>query len=68
METYSFLRELADSWMLLALFVFFIGVIVFAFRPGARAEQDEAARSIFRNENRPAPDLPESGNVTKEAS
>jgi hypothetical protein len=34
METYSFLREFADSWMLLFLFLFFIGVVVWVFLPG----------------------------------
>lgn len=56
METYSTLRAFADSWMLLALTLFFVGVIVWVFRPGARAAQDEAAMSIFRNERMPAPD------------
>lgn len=67
MDLYSLLREFADSWALLVLFVVFLGVIVFVFRPGARAQQDDAARSIFRNESRPAPDLPERGHMTKEA-
>lgn len=55
METYSFLRQLADSWVLLALTLFFIGVVAFVFRPGSRKAHDQAAESIFRNENRPAP-------------
>ncbi|MDB6176538.1 cbb3-type cytochrome c oxidase subunit 3 [Paracoccus sp. Z330] len=54
METYSFLRQLADSWALLALTLFFVGVILFVFRPGSRALQKDAAESIFRNESRPA--------------
>ncbi len=66
MDIYSLLREFADSWVLLALFMIFLGVIVFVFRPGSRAQQDDAARSIFRNESRPAPELPESGHMTKE--
>ncbi|MFC0201078.1 cbb3-type cytochrome c oxidase subunit 3 [Paracoccus rhizosphaerae] len=56
METYSFLRTLADSWVLLALTVIFVGVILFVFRPGARRVQRDAAESIFRNETRPAED------------
>lgn len=56
METYSFLRTLADSWVLLALTLIFLGVIVFVFRPGARRAQKDAAESIFRNETRPAED------------
>ena len=54
METYSFLRSLADSWALLLLVLFFLGVILFVFRPGSRKAHRDAAESIFRNENRPA--------------
>lgn len=54
METYSFLRGLADSWALLLLVLFFVGVILFVFRPGSRKTHKDAAESIFRNENRPA--------------
>jgi len=56
METYSFLRTLADSWALLAMFLFFVGLIVWIFRPGAKAKQDDAARMIFRNETKPKDD------------
>ena len=54
METYSFLRGLADSWALLVLVLFFVGVVLFVFRPGSRRKHRDAAESIFRNENRPA--------------
>jgi cytochrome c oxidase cbb3-type subunit 4 len=54
MEHYSFLRELADSWGLLAMTALFLGVCVWAFRPGSRALHDDAANSIFRNDKRPA--------------
>ena len=53
MDTYSFLRELADSWALLILTLIFLGVIGWAFRPGARALHNDAAAVPFRNE---APD------------
>ncbi len=56
MQTYSFLREFADSWMLLALTLVFIGVVIWAFRPGSRKAHDDAATSIFRNDARPAPE------------
>lgn len=56
METYSLLREFADSWMLLALFVTFLGVFAWAWRPGSRQVHDEAAQTIFRNETKPAGD------------
>ena len=54
METYTFLRELADSWALLTLVLFFLGTVLFVFRPGARRMQRDAAESIFRNETKPA--------------
>ncbi len=54
METYSFLRELADSWALVLLVLFFVGVILYVFRPGSRRAHNDAAKSIFRHEDRPA--------------
>lgn len=59
MDTYSFLRHLADSWVLLLMTLLFLGVIAFAFRPGSRKLQDDAANSIFRNEKRPAQSVAE---------
>jgi cytochrome c oxidase cbb3-type subunit 4 len=54
MELYSLLREFADSWALLVLFVVFVGVVFWAFRPGSRGLHDDAANSIFRNDTKPA--------------
>ena len=54
MDTYSVLREFADSWMLLFLTLVFTAVIVWAFRPGSRKVHDEIASSIFRNDDKPA--------------
>jgi cytochrome c oxidase cbb3-type subunit 4 len=54
METYSFLREFADSWMLLFLFCFFIGVIFWAMRPGSSEHYKKTAESLFEYEDRPA--------------
>jgi cytochrome c oxidase cbb3-type subunit 4 len=59
METYSLLREFADSWMLLFLFVFFIGIIFWAFRPGSRQAHDDSADIPFRHEKKPAADTEE---------
>ncbi|NNE79287.1 MAG: cbb3-type cytochrome c oxidase subunit 3 [Silicimonas sp.] len=56
METYTFLRELADSWVLLAMFTFFVGVCLWVFRPSAKAADAEAASIPFRNETRPVAD------------
>lgn len=54
MDTYSFLRELADSWALVALTAVFLGVILWALRPGSNAVHRDAANAIFRNEKKPA--------------
>ncbi|WP_199259106.1 cbb3-type cytochrome c oxidase subunit 3 [Paracoccus binzhouensis] len=54
MDSYSFLRELADSWVLLLLVLFFLGTVLFAFRPGSHPLHRDAAESIFRNEKKPA--------------
>lgn len=58
MDTYSLMREFADSWMLLFLFTFFLGIVVWAFRPGSSKEHRDSANLIFRNEARPAGDGP----------
>ncbi|MFD1795644.1 cbb3-type cytochrome c oxidase subunit 3 [Paracoccus aurantiacus] len=59
MDIYTLTRAFADSWALLALVLIFLCVILFVFRPGARNAQQDAAKSIFRNETRPAPPEPE---------
>jgi cytochrome c oxidase cbb3-type subunit 4 len=53
METYSLLREFADSWMLLVLTIVFLLVVFWAWRPGSRALHDDAANSIFRHDRQP---------------
>lgn len=52
MDKYSLLREFADSWFLIAMFVFFLGTWVFAFLPSLRKDRDEASQIPFRNEAR----------------
>ncbi|MFY0662199.1 MAG: cbb3-type cytochrome c oxidase subunit 3 [Shimia sp.] len=54
METYSFLREFADSWMLLFLFLFFLAIVLWVFRPGASTEYKDTASIPFRHEDKPA--------------
>lgn len=56
METYSLLREFADSWMLLLLLTIFVGMMVWVFRPGSRKIHQDTANIPFRNDDRPAPD------------
>lgn len=55
METYSILRQFADSWMLLFMFAFFVGVVVWVIL-GKRSKFQDTAESIFRNEDKPAED------------
>ena len=50
METYSLLREFADSWVLLMMFAFFTSVGVWAFWPSQKANRDDAAQIPFRDE------------------
>lgn len=50
MDTYSFLRELADSWVLLAMTAFYLGAILWAFRPGSRRVHADIADIPLRNE------------------
>ncbi len=47
---YDFLRTMADSWALLLLFVIFLGVVLWAWRPGSRALHKDIANIPFRNE------------------
>ncbi len=44
MEAYTTLRHFADSWALLAMTLFFIGVVLFTLRPGAKSHAHEAAQ------------------------
>ena len=66
-DTYSLMREFADSWALLALFSFFVGAFLWVWRPGSRKLHDDAANSIFRGEALP-PRLPRAGCAKRCAS
>ncbi len=54
MESYTLLRQFADSWMLLLLFIFFVGIIVWVFRPGSTKTYQDTANIPFRHEDKPA--------------
>ncbi|WP_210530011.1 cbb3-type cytochrome c oxidase subunit 3 [Rubellimicrobium arenae] len=56
-DTYSLLREFADSWVLLALTTFFLGAILFAWRPGSRSVHEDAGQVPFRHDDRPLTDM-----------
>jgi cytochrome c oxidase cbb3-type subunit IV len=47
---YDEMRHFADSWALLALFLFFVGVVIFAFRPGSRDKARDAANIPFKDD------------------
>jgi cytochrome c oxidase cbb3-type subunit 4 len=50
METYTALRQFADSWALALMTVFFLGVVVYAFRPGSRKVSEEAANIPLKDD------------------
>jgi len=56
MDLYSLMRQIADSWGLLSLLLIFLGVILFAFRPGSRAIHRDISMIPLRNEDQPLPD------------
>ncbi len=50
MDTYSLLREIADSWVLLAMFSFFVGAGLWAFLPSQSNARRDASMIPFRND------------------
>ncbi len=50
METYTAMRQFADTWALLAMAIFFVAVAIFVFRPGSRASAEEAARIPLKDD------------------
>lgn len=58
MDTYSIFREIADSWVLLLMFLFFVLTVLWVFRPGSRDLHKDAAQAPFRNDE-PGADMKE---------
>ena len=54
--SYELMREIAGSWMLLFMFLFFCAVILWVLRPGSARTYRDTANMIFRNEDGPGPD------------
>ncbi len=50
MDTYTLLREFADSWFLIAMFSFFLGTCIFAFWPSLKGDRETAATIPFRDD------------------
>lgn len=48
---YSFLRELADSWVMLIMLCTFIGIVIFAFRPGTKKAYDHLRNLPLRDDD-----------------
>ena len=48
---YSAFRQFADSWGLLYLFLLFVGVIAFTFRPGSKKTAEEIAQIPRKEDN-----------------
>ena len=47
---YTILRELADSWGLVLMFLFFMGAMAWAMRPNAKQVHDDAASIPFKED------------------
>jgi cytochrome c oxidase cbb3-type subunit IV len=47
---YESMRQFADTWGLLVMALFFVGVLIFIFRPGARKASNDAAHIPFNEE------------------
>ncbi len=50
MDTYSLLREIADSWVMLGIFSFFIGACIFAFLPSQSKAREDASMIPLRDD------------------
>ncbi|MEL7011767.1 MAG: cbb3-type cytochrome c oxidase subunit 3 [Pseudomonadota bacterium] len=50
MELYTLLRAFADSWFLLAMTLFYLGVCFWAFRPGSRVTHEEISQIPLRDD------------------
>ena len=48
---YTFLRELADSWVMLIMLGSFIGITIYAFRPGTKEAYDRLRNLPLRDDD-----------------
>lgn len=51
MSLYEQLRHFADSYGLVVIFVIFLGLCAWPFRPGSRQHNRDAATSIFKDQD-----------------
>lgn len=54
MDTYTFLTEVADNWVLVGFFSFFVAVVIRVLLPRTNKAHSESAEIPFRHEDRPA--------------
>lgn len=66
MDLNVLMKEIVDNWMVVALFLLFLVVTLWAFRPGSRKVHNDIANIPFRYEDKPAPEAEQSAGV-KEA-
>ena len=50
-DTYTLLRHFADSWFLLVMMAFFVGVVLFTLRPGSRRAHADIADIPLRDDD-----------------
>ncbi len=53
MDIYTQLRHFADSWMLALMTAIFVGIVLYALRPGSRKIHDDIADIPLRNDDVP---------------
>ncbi len=56
MDTYSLMREIADSWGLLGMVAFFLIAVLMLFRPGAKKMHKDASQIPFHDHEQPLAD------------
>ncbi|ABV92409.1 cytochrome c oxidase [Dinoroseobacter shibae DFL 12 = DSM 16493] len=57
-ETVTILQQVKDNFTLVFLFSVFVGVVLWALRPGSKATHKDVANIPFRHEDKPATDRP----------
>jgi cytochrome c oxidase cbb3-type subunit 4 len=50
MDTYSVFREIADSWGLIGMMIFFCAAVLMLFRPSAKKMHQDASLIPFRDD------------------
>lgn len=51
MDTYTLMRQFADSWALLAMMAIFIGIVIWALRPGTQRLHRDIAEIPLRDDD-----------------